>query len=104
MKTVTKYQCLLGKAQPQTMDAEQVKQQGWQQQHILVVTTMIRAWTWVEREPSARIGNGCMGRRSIMADWDQNSRPNACVKPPTRPGTATYPGDRLLQCVAHDDP
>ena len=51
MKTPkSQYQCPLGKAQPQAMDAELVKQQGWRHQHILVVTAEDPRLDWIERE------------------------------------------------------
>jgi len=56
-----RYQCPLGKALPQTMDAELVKQQGWRSQQILVVTPDDPRLDWVERELVRQLGERLYG-------------------------------------------
>ncbi len=55
------YQCPLGRAMPQPMDAEQVKQQGWRSQQILVVTPDDPRLDWSERELIRQLGERLYG-------------------------------------------
>lgn len=60
------YRCPLGRLQPETTDVEAVKQQGWREQHILVVKESDDRLDFVEREFVRRIGErlyGVGGRR-----------------------------------------
>lgn len=56
-----RYQCPLGKAMPQAMDAEQVKQQGWRSQQILVITPDDPRLDWMEREWIRQLGERLYG-------------------------------------------
>ena len=60
------YRCPLGRLQPEPTDLEAVKQQGWRDQHILVVNESDDRLDFVEREFVRRIGErlyGVGGRR-----------------------------------------
>lgn len=56
------YQCPLGRAAPQPIDTEQVKQQGWRRQQILVVTPDDPRLDWVEREWVRQLGERLYGQ------------------------------------------
>ena len=63
---IPSYRCPLGRLQPETTDVEAVKQQGWREQHILVVNESDDRLDFVEREFVRRIGErlyGVGGRR-----------------------------------------
>lgn len=55
------YRCPLGRMQPQTTDLETVKQAGWRDQHILVVSEQDERLDFVEREFVRRIGERLYG-------------------------------------------
>ena len=55
------YRCPLGRLQPQTMDLEAIKQNGWRDQHILVVSEQDERLDFVEREFVRRIGERLYG-------------------------------------------
>jgi len=60
------YRCPLARLQPESTDLEAVKQQGWREQHILVVNESDDRLDFVEREFVRRIGErlyGAGGRR-----------------------------------------
>jgi len=62
MKVPTQtYRCPLGRAQPNTTDPETVKRDGWQAQHILVVSVEDRRLDWAERELIRRLGERLYG-------------------------------------------
>ena len=50
------YRCPLGRLQPQTNDLENIKQSGWRDQHILVVSEQDDRLDFIEREFVRRIG------------------------------------------------
>jgi hypothetical protein len=50
------YRCPLGRLQPQVTDLEAIKQNGWREQHILVVSADDDRLDWMERELLERIG------------------------------------------------
>ncbi len=55
------YRCPLGRLQPQTTDLEVIKQTGWRDQHILVVSEEDARLDFVEREFVRRIGERLYG-------------------------------------------
>ena len=55
------YRCPLGRLQPQTTDLEVIKQTGWRDQHILVVSEEDARLDFVEREFVRRIGDRVYG-------------------------------------------
>ena len=55
------YRCPLGRLQPQTTDLEAIKQSGWRNQHILVVSEVDARLDFVEREFVRRIGERLYG-------------------------------------------
>ena len=55
------YRCPLGRMQPQTTDLETIKQSGWRDQHILVVSDQDDRLDFVEREFVRRIGERLYG-------------------------------------------
>ena len=55
------YRCPLGRLQPQTSDLETIKQTGWRDQHILVVSEQDARLDFVEREFVRRIGERLYG-------------------------------------------
>lgn len=59
---VQQYRCPLGRLQPQTTYLETVKQSGWRDQHILVVSEQDDRLDFVEREFVRRIGERLYGR------------------------------------------
>ena len=56
------YRCPLGRLQPQTTDLEAIKQTGWRDQHILVVSEQDKRLDFVEREFVRRLGERLYGR------------------------------------------
>ena len=52
------YRCPLGRLQPQTTDLETIKQTGWRDQNILVVSEQDDRLDFVEREFVRRINVG----------------------------------------------
>lgn len=55
------YRCPLGRVQPQTTDLEAIKQSGWRDQHILVVSEQDERLDFVEREFVRQIGERLYG-------------------------------------------
>jgi hypothetical protein len=55
------YRCPLGRLQPETADLEVLKQRGWRDQHILVVSETDERLDFVEREFVRRIGERLYG-------------------------------------------
>ena len=55
------YRCPLGRLQPQTTDLEAIKQTGWRDQNILVVSEQDGRLDFVEREFVRRIGERLYG-------------------------------------------
>ena len=55
------YRCPLGRLQPQVNDLEAIKQTGWRDQHILVVSEEDARLDVVEREFVRRIGERLYG-------------------------------------------
>ena len=55
------YRCPLGRIQPQTTDLDAIKQTGWRDQHILVVSEHDDRLDFVEREFVRRIGERLYG-------------------------------------------
>ena len=67
MKVPTpQYRCPLGRLQPQATDLDAIKERGWRDQHILVVSPDDERLDWMERELVCQIGErlyGVGGRR-----------------------------------------
>lgn len=57
------YRCPLGRLQPQTTDLDAIKQSGWREQHILVVSATDARLDFVERELVRRIGERLYGEK-----------------------------------------
>lgn len=55
------YRCPLGRLQPQATDLDVIKQSGWRDQHILVVSEQDDRLDFVEREIVRRIGERLYG-------------------------------------------
>ena len=55
------YRCPLGRLQPNAVDADAVKRDGWREQHILVVNEADERLDFVERELVRRIGERLYG-------------------------------------------
>ena len=56
-----RYRCPLGRLQPDVPDLDAIKERGWRDQHILVVSADDDRLDWVERELLRRIGNRLYG-------------------------------------------
>lgn len=56
-----RYHCPLGRLQANTTDPEALKRDGWQAQHILVVSIEDRRLDWTERELIRRLGERLYG-------------------------------------------
>lgn len=56
-----RYRCPLGRLQPPTADLESIKQTGWLDQHILVVSDQDERLDWVEKEFVRRLGERLYG-------------------------------------------
>jgi hypothetical protein len=64
--TTSHYRCPLGRLQPEQTDVEAVKQRGWREEQILVVSETDARLNFVEREFVRRLGErlyGSGGRR-----------------------------------------
>jgi len=60
------YRCALGRLQPESRpDPEQIKREGWQDQHILVVSPDDDRLDWLERELLHRIGDRLYGDKAV---------------------------------------
>jgi hypothetical protein len=55
------YRCPLGRLQPQGTDLDAIKQHGWHDQHILVVSVSDERLDFIEREFVKRIGQRLYG-------------------------------------------
>ena len=55
------YRCPLGRLQPQTTDLDAIKERGWRDQHILVVSEEDKRLDFVEREFVRRLGERLYG-------------------------------------------
>ena len=55
------YRCPLGKLQPVSMDTEKVKQNGWREQGILVISQDDTRLDFFQREAVKQIGNQLYG-------------------------------------------
>jgi hypothetical protein len=55
------YRCPLGRHQAQAMDVDAVKQSGWREQRILVVSVTDARLDFIEREFVRRIGERLYG-------------------------------------------
>ena len=55
------YRCPLGRLQPQATDLDAMKQSGWRDQHILVVSEQDERLDFVEKEIIRRIGERLYG-------------------------------------------
>jgi len=58
---ITHYRCPLGGVQSESMDVEAVKQRGWREEHILVISDADTRLDFVERELIRRIGERLYG-------------------------------------------
>ena len=56
------YQCPLGRMQPQVTDLDAIKEQGWRDQHILVVNAEDDRLDYLERQLVRRIGERLYGK------------------------------------------
>lgn len=59
--TPQRYQCPLGRLQPQVTDLEAVKRNGWREQHILVVSETDSRLDFIEQAFVKRIGERLFG-------------------------------------------
>lgn len=55
------YHCPLGRLQPNAVDTDAVKRDGWREQHILVVHEADERLDFVERELVRRLGERLYG-------------------------------------------
>lgn len=60
----SRYPSPLGRMQPVPVDLDAVKQRGWQEQHILVVSESDERLDFLERQLIRRIGERLYGRGS----------------------------------------
>ncbi len=56
------YRCPLSRLQPGRADVEAVKQRGWREEHILVISESDARLDWTEREFIRRIGERLYGQ------------------------------------------
>lgn len=62
MKVPTpRYRCPLGRLQPQATDLDAIKERGWRDQRILVVSADDDRLDWMERELVRQIGERLYG-------------------------------------------
>ena len=62
MKVPTQHYCSsLGRLQPDVQDLDTIKQRGWRDQHILVVSSDDERLDWMERELVRQIGERLYG-------------------------------------------
>ncbi len=59
------YRCPLGRLQPDVPNLEAIKQTGWRDQHILVVSPEDDRLDWTERELLKRIGERLYGEKGV---------------------------------------
>ncbi len=60
---VPRYHSPLGRFQAQTTDLEAIKEEGWQDQHILVVSENDKRLDFIEREFVRQLGERLYGRK-----------------------------------------
>ena len=60
--TPQRYQCPLGRLQPQVTDLEAVKRNGWREQHILVISETDSRLDFIEQAFVKRIGERLFGQ------------------------------------------
>ena len=60
--TPQRYQCPLGRLQPQVTDLEAVKRNGWREQHILVVSETDSRLDFIEQAFVKRIDERLFGQ------------------------------------------
>ena len=56
------YRCPLGRLQPQVTDLDAIKEQGWRDQHILVVNAEDSRLDFCDRQLVRRIGERLYGK------------------------------------------
>jgi hypothetical protein len=56
------YRCPLGRLQPQATDLDAIKEQGWRDQHILVVNAEDARLDFLEQQLIRRIGERLYGQ------------------------------------------
>jgi len=59
------YQCPLGRLQPRVTDLDAIKEQGWRDQHILVVNAEDTRLDFCERQLVRRIGERLYGKAGL---------------------------------------
>lgn len=64
---ISQYRSPLGRLQPEPMDVEAVKQRGWREEHILVVSDSDARLDFVERELIRRIGERLYGSGAMTS-------------------------------------
>lgn len=57
------YRCPLGRLQPKVMDLDALKREGWQCEHILVVSEDDERLDWTERQLVHRLGERLYGKK-----------------------------------------
>ncbi|SFM13447.1 hypothetical protein [Nitrosomonas communis] len=62
------YRCPLGRLQPRATNLEAIKQSGWRDQYILVVSADDDRLDWMERELLKRIGERLYGEKGVSND------------------------------------
>ena len=60
-----RYRCPLARLQPQSIDVEAVKREGWRDQGILVISTEDQRLDWMERQLLKQIAERLYGRREV---------------------------------------
>ena len=64
MKVPTpQYRCPLGRLLPESTDLDAIKERGWRDQHILVVSDTDKRLDFVEREFVRRLGERLYGEK-----------------------------------------
>lgn len=64
MKVPTpQYRCPLGRLLPESADLDAIKERGWRDQHILVVSDIDERLDFVEREFVRRLGERLYGEK-----------------------------------------
>ena len=58
-----RYRCPLGRLQPSVKDLEAIKQRGWREQGILVISAEDQRLDWMERQLLKQIAERLYGRR-----------------------------------------
>ena len=69
MKVPTpQYRCPLGDLQPTTPDLDDVKREGWRNDHILVVSEHDERLDWIEKQFVRRLGDRLYGKEGKSHD------------------------------------